>query len=99
MVRGGSVYMITTKNNTALYIGVTSDLLSRIIQHREKYYPESFSAQYNISKLVYYEHHGSIVEAIAREKQLKRWSRIKKERLINTMNPDWKDLFADMKDW
>lgn len=91
--------MITTKNNTALYIGVTSDLLSRIIQHREKYYPESFSAQYNISKLVYYEHHGSIVEAIAREKQLKRWSRIKKERLINTMNPDWKDLFADMKDW
>ncbi|MEQ8711739.1 MAG: GIY-YIG nuclease family protein [Cyclobacteriaceae bacterium] len=91
--------MITTKNNTALYIGVTSDLLSRIIQHREKYYPESFSAQYNISKLVYYEHHQSIIEAIAREKQLKRWSRIKKERLINTMNPEWKDLFADIKDW
>lgn len=99
MVRGGSVYMITTRHNTALYIGVTSDLLSRTIQHREKHYPQSFTAQYNINKLVYYEHHGSIVEAITREKQLKRWSRIKKERLINSMNPEWRDLYEDIKDW
>ncbi|MEQ9299077.1 MAG: GIY-YIG nuclease family protein [Cyclobacteriaceae bacterium] len=91
--------MITTKHNTALYIGVTSDLLSRIIQHREKYYPESFTAQYNTNKLVYYEHHSSILEAIDREKQLKHWSRVKKERLINNMNPEWEDLFEDIKDW
>ena len=99
MVRGGSVYMITTRNNTTLYIGVTSDLLSRTMQHREKYYPKTFTTQYNINKLVYYEHHATIVEAIAREKQLKRWSRIKKEWLINNMNPEWRDLFEDIKDW
>ncbi|MEQ9300114.1 MAG: GIY-YIG nuclease family protein [Cyclobacteriaceae bacterium] len=98
MIRGGSVYMITTNHNTALYIGVTTDLLSRTIQY-QKYYPKSFTAQYNVCKLVYYEHHGSIVEAVAREKQLKRWSRIKKERLINAMNPKWQDLFEDIKDW
>jgi putative endonuclease len=99
MVGGGSVYMITTKNNAALYIGITSDLLSRTNQHREKQYPKSFTAQYNITKLVYFEHHATIIEAIDREKQLKRWSRIKKERLINNMNPEWRDLYEDIKDW
>jgi len=98
MTKGGAVY-ITNKGNTTLYIGVTSDLFGRITQHQNKEYPNSFSAQYNLSKLVYYELFHSITEAIAREKQLKAGSRDDKERLVNSMNPEWMDLFEDVKLW
>jgi putative endonuclease len=93
MERGGAVYIITNWQHTVLYIGVTSDLVSRILEHRQKKLPKSFSARYNLSKLVYYEAFFSIEEAINREKQIKKWRREKKEQLINKLNPGWNDLF------
>jgi putative endonuclease len=92
-MKGGFVYIITNAHHTVLYIGVTSNLFNRTIQHRDKLFPKSFSARYNLSKLVYYEIFDSIIDAIAREKQLKAGSRKKKEALINKLNPEWKDLF------
>jgi len=96
MVKGGSVYIVTNKHNTVLYTGVTSELFSRASQHREKTFPKSFTARYNVYKLVYYENFHSIEEAIAREKQIKAGPRKKKEQLINSINPEWKDLFDDI---
>ena len=75
-----------------LYIGVTSDLGERVRKHKDHYYPDSFTSRYNIDQLVYFERFGLIDEAIARESQLKRWSRIKKIRLIVENNPTWQDL-------
>ena len=99
MEKGGAVYILTNQTNTTLYIGVTSDLYSRIVEHREKKYPRSFTARYNLNKLVYYEGYHSIEEAIAREKQLKAGARKKKEDLIHSMNPEWKDLFEEISKW
>jgi len=78
-----------------LYIGVTTDLGTRISQHKNGTYSSSFTKRYKIDKLVYIERFSLISAAIAREKQLKRWSRIKKLRLIVAQNPTWKDLSAD----
>lgn len=90
---GGFVYIITNKYHTTLYVGVTSDLRSRSKKHRDKIYPKSFSARYNLCKLVCYEVFDSIKDAIAREKQLKAGPRRQKVSLINKHNPEWKDLF------
>jgi putative endonuclease len=95
MKKGGCIYIVTNRHHTTLYVGVTSDLYSRIVDHKEKAYPKSFTARYNLDKLVYYESSDSIIEAISREKQLKAGSRKKKEDLINNFNPHWKDLFDD----
>ena len=78
-----------------IYIGVTTDIEHRMWQHKNYISPESFSARYDIHRLVYLERFSDINEAIAREKQLKRWSRIKKIRLIVANNPDWRDLSAE----
>lgn len=99
MQHGGVVYILTNKHHTVLYTGMTSDLLSRIIEHREKHYPSSFTAGYNIYKLVYYEVHPSIEEAIAREKYIKGKVRKWKLDLINSFNPDWKDLYDTISSW
>jgi putative endonuclease len=99
MQHGGVVYILTNKYHTVLYTGMTSDLLSRIIEHREKHYPSSFTARYNITKLVYFEVMASIEEAIGREKQVKKYSREKKIKLIEKINPDWKDLYDEIKHW
>ena len=99
MEKGGAVYILTTKKNTALYTGVTSKLYSRIVEHKEKKYPKSFTARYNINKLVYFEGFHYIEEAIAREKQIKAGSRQKKIDLIESMNPEWNDLFEEIKNW
>jgi putative endonuclease len=99
MKKKGFVYIITNLNHTTLYVGVTSDLPLRIIKHRQKTYPKSFSARYNLVKLVYYEALPSMTAAIAREKQLKAGPRRKKESLIEKMNPEWKDLFEEVKYW
>ena len=99
MQHGGVVYILTNKHHTVLYTGMTSDLRSRIIEHREKHYPSSFTARYNITKLVYFEVMASIEEAIGREKQVKKYSREKKIKLIEKINPDWKDLFDEIKHW
>jgi putative endonuclease len=73
-------------------VGVTSALFSRVVEHRDKIFPKSFSAKYNLTKLVYYEAFDSIVDAIAREKQLKAGSRKQKVKFINKYNPQWNDL-------
>jgi putative endonuclease len=75
-----------------LYIGVTGNFEKRINEHRAHVYPKSFTAQYNVTRLVYFEEYQQIDDAIVREKQLKGWRRAKKVRLIEAMNPDWRDL-------
>jgi putative endonuclease len=96
MQYGGTVYILTNTYNTTLYIGVTSDLFTRIPDHRNKIDKASFTAKYNCDKLVYYETLARIEDAIAREKQLKKWKRVWKDELINNMNPEWKDLFIGL---
>jgi putative endonuclease len=86
------VYILTNKNNSVLYVGVTSNIKQRINQHKTGFYPNSFSKRYNINKLVYFEFQPTSMDAINREKQLKGGNRQKKIDLINTMNPEWKDL-------
>jgi len=92
----GFVYVMTNDNNTVLYTGVTSDIKDRLIKHIEKSYPGSFTARYNIRKLVYFECFKSIGEAIKREKQIKAGSRKKKVDLINGYNHEWRDLSIDL---
>jgi putative endonuclease len=88
----GFVYIMTNNYNNVLYTGVTRDLKNRVLQHQLKTYSNSFSARYNTRKLVYYECFKTLGEAIEREKQIKAGSRGKKVKLINEMNPGWKDL-------
>jgi putative endonuclease len=95
MYRGGYVYIMTCESNTVLYTGVTSHLKLRMQQHKEGSHPKSFTKRYKIKKLVYYEGFFDIAEAIAREKQIKAGSRKKKIDLINSMNPEWKDLYDE----
>ena len=76
--RGGAVYILTNKHNTTLYTGVTSNLTGRLIKHINKVYPGSFSARYNLSKLVYYELYHSIAKAISRENRLRPGQKLKK---------------------
>ncbi len=96
MERGGSIYIMTNKRNGTLYVGVTSDLIGRAWQHRNKEYPGSFTARYGLNRLVYHEDFPFIEEAIAREKQLKGGSRSKKIALIEAMNPEWRDLYEEL---
>lgn len=97
--KGGATYILTNKNNTTLYTGVTSDLTSRLIEHIDKKYSHSFSAKYNLYKLVYYQIFQSIEEAIEREKQIKAGSRAKKILLIESINPSWKDIGKEVLNW
>lgn len=96
-MKGGYTYMLTNKNHTMLYIGVTSDLYGRMTKHRGKAYPRSFTARYNVNKLVYYEVFDSMLKAIDREKQLKAGSREQKIKLICEFNPQWRDLFDSIE--
>ena len=91
-VTGGYIYILTNKNNTVLYTGVTNNLLRRLEEHKQGLNPKSFTSKYKLYKLVYYESFFLIGDAIAREKQIKAGSRRKKEELINSINPNWKDL-------
>lgn len=91
-MKPGFIYILTNKNNTTLYIGVTANLIERVKQHKQKVNPKSFTARYNLNKLVYYEAFQMIGDAIAREKQLKAGNRAKKIKLIETVNPNWNDL-------
>lgn len=87
---------MTNKSNTVIYTGVTSDLKNRVIQHKTKYYKESFTAKYNCNKLVFCQEFNNMSEAIEFEKKLKAGSRVKKENLINDMNPNWIDLYDNL---
>ena len=94
---GGWVYIMCNPNHSTLYVGVTSNLPSRVYDHRNKTYAKSFTAKYNCIKLVYYKWFDTITEAIAEEKRLKGGSREKKEALIYTINPEWKDLYDEVR--
>tara|TARA_R110002020_G_scaffold279212_1_gene494978 strand:- start:1377 stop:1655 length:279 start_codon:yes stop_codon:yes gene_type:complete len=83
--------MLTNKNNTVLYIGVTSNLIKRVYQHKSKLY-KGFTSKYNCDQLVYFEEFLDVNLAIAREKQLKSGDRKRKEELVNKLNPNWNDL-------
>lgn len=87
---------MTNKHRTVLYVGVTSNLIKRIQEHKNRVHSKSFTARYNIDSLVYYQGFHRIEEAIAREKQIKAGSRKSKEELINGLNPEWNDLFPDI---
>lgn len=91
------VYIATNKTHKVLYTGVSSELLNRDFQHKHKAFINGFTAKYNINKIVYFETYGYIGEAIVREKQIKAGSRQKKINLINSINPKWKDLIAEIK--
>jgi putative endonuclease len=95
MNRRSYVYFLTNKSNTVLYTGVTSDLIKRVYEHKNKLV-DGFSKKYNLTKLVYYEIFDAIENAIAREKQIKGWIRKKKEDLIDNMNPDRRDLYDEL---
>jgi len=88
------VYILSNKNNNVLYTGVTNNLERRMLEHKSKV-NASFTAKFNCNKLLYYEEFQWIEEAIAREKQIKGGSRLKKIKLINTHNPNWEDLSID----
>ena len=89
--------MMCNLNHSTLYVGVTSNIASRVYEHKQKVYPTSFSSRYNCIKLVYYRRFELIIDAIAEEKRIKGGSRKKKDDLINVMNPEWKDLYDDIK--
>jgi len=92
IAKGGYIYIISNKNRNVLYIGVTSDLYNRITQHKSGE-GSAFTKKYNCTDLLYYEFFESIVAAIEREKELKKWNRSWKDELIKKMNPELKDLF------
>jgi len=85
------VYLITNWNNKVMYVGVTNNLERRIYEHKNKL-AKGFTEKYNVNKLVYFEETQDVTAAIAREKEIKKWRREKKNQLVNRMNPNWKDL-------
>lgn len=91
------IYIISNKYQTVVYVGVTSNLPKRILEHKNKKYPKSFSAKYNLNILVYYEQFQWIEDAIAREKQIKAGSREAKNNLIRSINPNWENLFDEIE--
>ena len=93
MEKGGCVYIMTNKMHTVLYTGVTSDIIGRVWQHKNKVYPKSFTAKYNCNKLVYYFFYSRIEEAIGAEKTIQGGNRKNKIKLINSINPEWLDLY------
>ena len=92
MEKFGYIYIMTNKNKTILYIGVTNNLVRRMYEHKNHLIKNSFSDRYNLEYCIYYEEFPYFEMAIAREKELKKWNRQKKEALINKKNVEWKEL-------
>ena len=92
-----ATYIMASKRNGTLYIGVTSNLVQRVWQHREGVV-EGFTDKYNVEILVWYEQHATMESAITREKSLKKWNRAWKLKLIEAANSEWRDLWADIVD-
>ena len=90
------VYILANTTNVAIYVGVTNNLIRRVYEHKHNLSAESYTAKYAIHKLVYYEQTGDVRAALEREKQLKSWSRARKNKLVSGSNPDWKDLYPDL---
>ena len=95
MNKKGYVYILFSKRNGTLYVGVTSDLVKRVYEHKNKYV-KCFTEKYNVDKLGYYEVFDNIELAIKREKQLKKCYRKQKLSLIESLNPEWQDLYYDI---
>jgi len=91
------VYLLSNKYDTTVYTGMTNNLLYRVRQHKSLQIP-GFTSRYRITKLVYFEHFDDVEDAIKREKQIKSWSRNKKEELIASENPEWRDLYPEIMD-
>ncbi|MDD4882456.1 MAG: GIY-YIG nuclease family protein [Gallionellaceae bacterium] len=89
------VYILASRRNGTLYIGVTSDLVKRVWEHKG-HFVESFTKEYGVDQLVWYELHETMESAITREKQLKKWNRRWKLHLIEEVNPEWKDLYETL---
>jgi putative endonuclease len=89
------MYILASRPRGTLYVGVTNDLVRRVAEHRDGAVP-GFTKAYNVKTLVYFEEHESVLEAIKREKQVKRWARSWKIDLIRKTNPDWRDLFDEI---
>jgi len=89
------VYILASKRNGTLYIGVTSDIVRRVYEHKNNLVP-GFTSKYGVHRLVYYEQFNDVEAAILREKRMKKWNRKWKIELIESMNPDWKDLYDDL---
>ncbi|MGH8505027.1 MAG: GIY-YIG nuclease family protein [Stenotrophobium sp.] len=89
------VYILASRRNGTLYVGVTSDLIGRVWQHRN-HVVDGFTARYSVSLLAWYEMHDSMTSAIEREKALKKWRRAWKLALIEQLNPSWRDLYEDL---
>jgi putative endonuclease len=85
------VYILTNWNNNVLYVGVTSDIGRRLYEHKNKIH-KGFTQKYNLNKLVYFQETTDILAAITREKEIKKWGRAKKSRLVSSINPAWQDL-------
>jgi len=91
-----AVYIATNyPRKTVLYTGVTNNVFERGDQHESKTDKKSFTAKYNVNRIVYYETYNDITAAIEREKEIKGWIRVKKERLVNSINPEWKDIINE----
>ena len=95
MERQPCVYLLASGRNGTLYIGVTSNLVGRTWQHRE-HVVDGFTKKYVVTRLVWYELHGTMEEALLREKRIKKWNRAWKIRLIDEYNPSWRDLWPDL---
>ena len=95
MEKGGYVYMLASGRHGTLYVGVTSDLIRRVWEHKEGGVP-GFSKRYGVKLLVWFERHDGIEGAIGREKAIKKWRRAWKIEVIEAMNPEWRDLYADI---
>jgi putative endonuclease len=89
------VYILANRDNAVLYTGFTGDLLQRVYAHKMRFVA-GFTKRYNVDKLVYYEAGGDALATIAREKQIKGWTRVKKDALISAFNPDWHDLYKSL---
>ncbi len=95
MIKNPAIYILASQRDGTLYIGVTSDLVKRIYEHKQDS-AESFTKEHHVHILVYYEFHDDMEAAIRREKQLKKWNRSWKMRLIEEKNPEWNDLYEEI---
>ena len=90
------VYILTNEKGNVLYTGVTNDLIKRVFEHKHHLDKGSFTARYNVEKLVYFEMTSDVKAAIEREKQIKGWNRKRKNQLVESMNPEFKDLYEGL---
>ena len=90
------VYILTNENGNVIYVGITNDLIRRVYEHKNHLDRGSFTARYNVTKLVYFEETSDVEAAIEREKQIKGWNRKHKNKLVERKNPNWIDLYAGL---